>query len=79
MTGAAITDGDLVVVRQQPVAEDGQIVAVRIDGPGQRPRSRPCSAQAAASGLLAHNPACPPICPDNAAMMGKVVAVLRRL
>lgn len=38
MTGAAITDGDLVVVRQQPVAEDGEIVAAQCDGTPRPPR-----------------------------------------
>lgn len=32
MTGAAIADGDLVVIRQQPVAENGEIVAARLGG-----------------------------------------------
>ena len=32
MVEAAITDGDWVVVRQQPVAENGEIVAAMIDG-----------------------------------------------
>ena len=32
MVDAAITDGDWVVVRQQPVAENGDIVAAMIDG-----------------------------------------------
>ena len=34
MTGAAITDGDLVVVRQQPAAENGEIVAAQLDRDG---------------------------------------------
>ena len=32
MTRAAITDGDLVVVRHQPVAENREIVAAQLDG-----------------------------------------------
>jgi repressor LexA len=32
MINAAITDGDLVVVGQEPEAEDGDIVAAKIDG-----------------------------------------------
>ena len=32
MVDAAICDGDWVVVRQQPVAENGDIVAAMIDG-----------------------------------------------
>ena len=34
MTGAAITDGDLVVVRRQNVAENGEIVAARVGRDG---------------------------------------------
>ncbi len=34
MTSAAIADGDLVIVRQQPVAENGDIVAAQLDGTG---------------------------------------------
>jgi repressor LexA len=40
MINAAIADGDTVVVRQQPQAENGDIVAAMIDG---RRRSRPSS------------------------------------
>ena len=32
MINAAIADGDWVVVRQQPVAENGDIVAAMLDG-----------------------------------------------
>lgn len=32
MTGAGIREGDLVIVRQQSVAEDGQIVVATLDG-----------------------------------------------
>lgn len=32
MIGAAIADGDLVVVRQQPAAENGEIVAAQLAG-----------------------------------------------
>jgi repressor LexA len=34
MTGAAIADGDLVVIRQQPAAENREIVAAQLDGTG---------------------------------------------
>lgn len=39
MTGAAIADGDLVIVRHQQAAENGEIVAAQIDQSGTpRPR-----------------------------------------
>lgn len=34
MTGAAIAEGDLVVIRQQPGAENGEIVAAQLDRDG---------------------------------------------
>jgi repressor LexA len=34
ITGATITDGDLVVIRQQPSAENGEIVAAMLDRDG---------------------------------------------
>jgi repressor LexA len=38
MTGASIFDGDLVVVRQQPAAETGEIVAAMVTG-GSEPEA----------------------------------------
>lgn len=78
MTGAAITDGDLVVVRQQKTAENGEIVAAQLD------RSGTCEATVKtlqrAGGrawLMPHNPAYQPIAADDATILGKVVAVVR--
>jgi hypothetical protein len=34
MTGAAIADGDLIVIRQQPTAENGEVVAAQLDRSG---------------------------------------------
>ncbi|MEU9046559.1 MULTISPECIES: transcriptional repressor LexA [unclassified Kitasatospora] len=76
MTGAAITDGDTVVVRRQPVAENGDIVAAMIDGEATVKRLK---REAGRTWLLPHNPAYEPINGDNATILGKVVAVLRRL
>ncbi|MET8630578.1 transcriptional repressor LexA [Kitasatospora sp. NPDC004669] len=76
MIEAAITDGDTVVVRRQPVAENGDIVAAMIDGEATIKRLKRDN-----SGvwLMPHNPAYEPINGDNATILGKVVAVLRRL
>jgi len=35
MSGAGIADGDLVVVRKQPTAENGEIVAAAITSEGE--------------------------------------------
>jgi repressor LexA len=74
MIDAAITDGDLVVVRQQADADNGDIVAATIDG-------GPVIASFARSGghvwLMPHNPAYEPIPGNDAVILGRVVTVLR--
>ena len=50
MTGAAIVDGDLVIVRRQPAAENGEFVATTLDALRPRRRSRPCNAPAVTIG-----------------------------
>jgi repressor LexA len=76
MTDAAICDGDIVVVRQQPTAENGDIVAAMIDGEATvkvyQTRDRRVL-------LLPRNPAYEPIPGDQAVILGKVVSVLRRV
>ncbi len=76
MVDAAITDGDWVVVRQQPVAENGDIVAAMIDGEAtvKTFRRRDGHVQ-----LIPHNPAFQPIPGDEAVVLGRVVAVLRKI
>ncbi|CAM3001605.1 transcriptional repressor LexA [Saccharomonospora xinjiangensis] len=77
MIGAAITDGDWVVVRQQPTAENGDIVAAMIEGEATvKTFKRKDDGHV---WLLPHNEAYDPIPGDDATILGKVVAVLRRL
>jgi repressor LexA len=76
MVGAAITDGDWVVVRQQPVAENGEIVAAMIDGEAT---VKTFKRRDGHNWLLPSNPAYDPIPGDDATILGRVVAVLRRL
>nr|BFD96319.1 transcriptional repressor LexA [Kitasatospora sp. Xyl93] len=76
MVEAAITNGDTVVVRRQPVAENGDIVAALIDDEATVKRLK---RQDGRIWLMPHNPAYEPINGDNATILGKVVAVLRRL
>jgi repressor LexA len=76
MIDAAICDGDYVVVRQQPTAENGEIVAAMIDGEAtvktfQRKDGRVW--------LLPHNASYEPIDGAEATILGKVTAVLRRV
>jgi repressor LexA len=76
MVDAAITDGDWVVVRQQPVAENGDIVAAMIDGEATVKTFKRKDGHV---WLLPSNPAYEPIPGDEATVLGRVVAVLRRL
>ena len=81
MIDAGILDGDVVVVHQQDAARDGDIVAALLPGSGRgrghreapRPRRRTgrCS--------IPENPAYDPIEMPDGRIMGKVVAVLRKL
>jgi repressor LexA len=76
MVEAAIRDGDWVVVRQQPVAENGEIVAAMIDGEATVKTLRRRDGHA---WLMPANSAYDPIPGDDATVLGRVVAVLRRL
>ncbi len=76
MVDAAITDGDWVVVRQQPVADNGDIVAAMIDGEATVKTFKRRDGRV---WLMPHNPAFEPIPGDEATILGRVTAVLRRL
>jgi repressor LexA len=76
MINAAITDGDLVVVRQQPEAENGEIVAAMIDGEATVKTLQLADGEA---WLMPHNPAYAPVSGKDATILGKVVTVLRRI
>ena len=76
MVEAAICDGDWVVVRQQPTAENGEIVAAMIDGEATVKTYKRRDGHV---WLLPHNPAYEPIPGDDATVLGRVVSVLRRV
>jgi repressor LexA len=76
MINAAIADGDWVVVRQQPVADNGDIVAAMLDGEATVKTFKQSDGHV---WLIPHNPAYTPILGDDASILGKVVAVLRRV
>jgi repressor LexA len=76
MIDAAICDGDIVVVRQQPEAHSGQIVAAMIDGEAtvkvyRRRNGHVC--------LEPRNPDYDVIDGDSAVVLGTVVSVLRSI
>ncbi len=76
MVDAAITDGDWVVVRQQPVADNGDIVAAMIDGEATVKTFKRKDGHV---WLMPHNEAFEPIPGDDAVVLGRVTAVLRKL
>jgi repressor LexA len=76
MIEAAICDGDWVVVRQQPTADNGDIVAALLDDEATVKTFKRSAGQV---WLIPHNPAYDPIDGNHASVLGKVVAVLRRV
>lgn len=76
MTNVGIYNGDYIIVREQPSAMNGDIVVAMIDGSAtvktfykERGRVR----------LQPENDAMEPIFADNPTILGKVVALMRRL
>ncbi len=74
MVDAAICDGDWVVIRQQPVAENGEIIAAMIEGEAT---VKTYKRRDGHIWLMPHNAAYEPIPGDDATILGRVVAVLR--
>jgi repressor LexA len=76
MIEAAICDGDWVVVRQQNVADNGEIVAAMLDGEATVKTFKRAGGQV---WLMPHNPAFDPIPGNEATVLGKVVTVIRKV
>jgi repressor LexA len=76
MIDAAICDGDWVAIRRQPVAENGEVVAAMIDGEAT---VKTFKRRDGHIWLLPQNQAYQPIPGDDATILGRVVAVLRRV
>lgn len=76
MIDAAICDGDYVVVRQQPDAVNGDIVAALL---GDEATVKTFKRTPGQVWLMPHNPAYEPIDGNDASILGKVVAVLRKV
>jgi repressor LexA len=76
MIDAAIADGDWVVVRQQPSADNGDIVAAMLDGEATVKTFRRRDGHV---WLMPANEAYSPIAGDDATVLGRVTAVLRRV
>lgn len=76
MIDAAICEGDWVVVRQQPTADNGDIVAAMLDNEATVKTFKRKDGKV---WLMPHNPDYQPIDGDHATILGKVTAVLRRV
>ncbi|MFC3962061.1 transcriptional repressor LexA [Nocardia jiangsuensis] len=76
MVDAAICDGDWVVVRQQNVAENGDIVAAMLDGEATVKTFKRTGTDV---WLMPHNAHFEPIAGNDAQILGKVVTVIRKI
>ncbi len=78
MVGAAILDGDIVIVRRQPTAESGEIVVALVGDEATVKRLRRVAGQVE---LHPENPRFSPIvvAPEAVQILGKVVEVRRHL
>jgi repressor LexA len=82
MINAAIADGDWVVIRRESDVENGDIVAAMIESDTSADGEATIKTFKKSDGhvwLIPHNPAYAPILGDEAKILGKVVAVLRRI
>jgi repressor LexA len=82
MIGAAIADGDLVVIRKETDVTNGDIVAAIIENEATGEPEATVKTFKKTDGhvwLIPHNPAYSPIMADKAIIVGKVVSVLRRV
>jgi len=82
MIEAAVADGDWVIVREQPDADSGDMVAAMLASEVSADYEATVKTLKKADGhvwLLPRNPAYCPILADDAVIIGKVVSVLRRI
>jgi repressor LexA len=79
MVGAGVLDRDYVVVRRQDAADNGDMVAALLPNVEAEATVKYFSRRGGHIRLLPDNPAFEPIDGDQAQILGKVVAVLRRL
>lgn len=80
MIDAGIFDGDWIAVRQQKHAETSDIVAAMVEGEaGWEATVKIYKEKDGHIWLMPQNPAYRPISADDATILGRVVAVLRRL
>jgi len=80
MIGAGIFDGDVVIVSRQDRADEGDIVAMLLPGPAEDEATvKRFHREGEAVVLVPENPAMEPFEVTDGQILGKVVAVLRKL
>jgi repressor LexA len=79
MLEAGVLDGDYVVVRRQDVADNGDMVAALLPNMEAEATIKHYARKGGHVRLLPANPAFEPLDGDHAQILGRVVAVLRRL
>ncbi len=80
MVDAGILDGDVVVVKQQDSADEGDIVAALLPGPGEEEATvKRFHRRRGRIQLVPENAKMQPIDMTDGQIIGKVVAVLRKL
>ncbi|MBV8150223.1 MAG: transcriptional repressor LexA [Candidatus Eremiobacteraeota bacterium] len=78
MVGAAILDGDLIVVRPTPDANNGEIVVALVNDDSEATVKR-FYREGGRVRLQPENSQMPPIYPDDVTIVGRVAAVIRKL
>ncbi|HEV8421117.1 MAG TPA: transcriptional repressor LexA [Actinomycetota bacterium] len=80
MIGAGILDGDLVVVRRQDAADEGDIVAVLLPGAAEHEATvKRLHKKGGRVMLVPENPTMEPFEMTEGTILGRVVAVLRKM
>jgi repressor LexA len=80
MIGAGILDGDVVVIKSQSAADDGDVVAALLPGPAEDEATvKRLGHDGARVMLIPENPSMKPFEMHDGRLLGKVVGVLRRL
>jgi repressor LexA len=80
MVGAGILDGDVVVIRRQSAADEGDVVAALVAGPAEDEATvKRFHRQGNDVMLMPENPAYEPRKLEEGGILGRVVAVLRKL
>jgi len=80
MIGAGIFDGDVVIVRRQDGADEADIVAMLLPGPAEDEATvKRLHREGEVVVLVPENPAMQPFAVTDGQILGKVVAVLRKL